>query len=170
MTISLDTSKKALTDLATKGWMHYSLELPTLYFLNMVSTDAIPFDSKLIQKLSILEGFEGDFSDFSIHPLLHIESEMRIPNEINLLTYKNQPFMIYQIRNEGVQDEKILHAPLYEELALRHVANYGIFSLEDRIRIYTDSTFTATASSDHILIFTGETLHSTSTQDFPEMD
>lgn len=167
----LNKSKQALIDLVEKGWLNYSVELPSVLFLYMqpASTALINQDlasrSEILQDLSIAE-----WSDFSASHLLHIDDELRVPNEVMLVCYRNQPFMVIQFINEGVINERIVNQDVYREVGTRFAPAPDSFTIEERIRFFSDTEMSVSASSDHIIAFDGISLFSAFPNDFPELN
>ena len=167
----LNKSKDALETLVEKDWMNYSLELPSVLYMYMRTLPAMPMRAELFETSEILEGLQApNLSDFKISPLLHVEGNLRIQNDISLIVYKNQPFMVIQTVNGGVTGERLLNEGAYIEIGALHPPKPGSFIIPDRIRYFMGDTFTVNASSDHILVFDGIALYSSATDDFPNIN
>lgn len=167
----LNKSKKSLLLLNKMNWMNYALELPSVVFLYMRPLPSLPLTIDLIDKSEILSELTNlNLADFEVLPLLHIADDLRVPNDISLVSYKGNPFMVIQTLNEGVTGERLLDKKTYAKIGLQSPPVPGSFTIEERIRYFTDDCFTVSASSDHILVFDGITLHSSYTDDFPLLE
>lgn len=167
----LNKSRSSLESINNKDWMNYSLELASVLYLYMRTLPSLPMNPELFENSEILEGLKDlNPADFTISPLLHIEGTLRIQNDVSLILYKHQPFMVIQTVNGGVSNERLLSEEVYLELGALHPPKPGAFLIPDRIRYFSGDTFTVTASSDHILVFDGIALYSSSTDDFPVLD
>lgn len=164
----LNKSRSSLESINNKDWMNYSLELASVLYLYMKTLPSLPMNPELFQNSEILEGLSDlNPDDFTICPLLHIEGTLRIQNDVSLIAYKDQPFMVIQTVNGGVSGERLLVESVYLQLGFAHPPLPGEFLMPDRIRYFSGDAFTVTASSDHILVFDGIALYSSSTDDFP---
>lgn len=159
-----------IKSIVANEWMNYELEFPVERFLHLEAVSSGSFPFEIVGRTETMEHLtEETMKHVSIQKLLHIDGELRVMNEVNLVSFNGKPVILYQIVNQGIVDEVIVDKAVYEAFLLEHTSATKE-EIEEVIRWKHEKDFKVQASSDHILLYDGKRLYSTTIHDMPEMD